>query len=76
MKRSTRVSIGPRPFGHGNITVPLPLPIDTPPFQLGHVLSDMEITVNVYYVTGEGEDGWFQLGHVLSDMEIVWKRSR
>ena len=38
-------------------------------FQLGHVLSDMEILVVVVLLIG-GIWWGFQLGHVLSDMEI------
>jgi len=37
-------------------------------FQLGHVLSDMEILVDILIVVVATNE--FQLGHVLSDMEI------
>ena len=37
------VSIGPRPFRHGNKTPGYPTLDEARGFQLGHVLSDMEI---------------------------------
>ena len=38
-----QVSIGPRPFGHGNMADGYPDMFYAIAFQLGHVLSDMEI---------------------------------
>ena len=69
---SITVSIGPRPFRHGNREAKNGKLQGIVRFQLGHVLSDMEIWFmdkGVYY------DIKFQLGHVLSDMEMVIVRS-
>ena len=38
------VSIGPRPFRHGNVSDELTIQDTDIGFQLGHVLSDMEIS--------------------------------
>ena len=40
-------------------------------FQLGHVLSDMEIIMVMVNNQTHEETKEFQLGHVLSDMEIL-----
>ena len=63
------VSIGPRPFGHGNI-IPVIFRGPFTGFQLGHVLSDMEIVMASPLATADVVMIMFQLGHVLSDMEI------
>ena len=63
------VFIGPRPFRHGNTGGKNFWPNAIVKFQLGHVLSDMEISKMSKNVTTVSV---FQLGHVLSDMEISW----
>ena len=62
------VSIGPRPFRHGNSVLSARARPSKFGFQLGHVLSDMEIH---RYIFGISSQNTFQLGHVLSDMEMV-----
>jgi len=87
------VSIGPRPFRHGNPSANIPKVPESlrfnwatsfqtwkfrrslraallnPMFQLGHVLSDMEIW-KIREPATFSSNG-FQLGHVLSDMEMM-----